>query len=240
MLFVVGSGRCGTYSIAKAFKEMGYQSEHERWCTTTIQAGCWFATGRMSYTEARILLENIEWGQVEVDAKLSELVPVLADVFPDAKFLWVTRDPEQVEQSMITRGWYRESDDFAPSVYYAGWKKLGERMVLFLNLNHAGHRVNAWEVTDLPPEDWRSATQQIRCRWFIGWITARLEATLPPDRTRKIAIDTATVDELMGIAGWAFPDQPPLPLDAVPNVRLEEERFNEFTTRAAPRKDTVR
>ena len=236
-LFVVGTGRCGTYSIATAFKDMGYDAHHERWSTTTVQSSHWYATGRMTHEEATLLLTATDWGQVEVDANLSHLVPVLTDL-PDTKFLWVKRDPFKVEKSMTRMGWYRTEDDYIPSIYHSGFKRFGDQVLLYAILNHAGHRVKAYEVTDIPADKWRDAQPFVRCRWFIDWLTQYLDHYLPEDRTRIIDIDTVTAVDLMDIANWAFPTQPPNRLDEVPNRRVEDPQYVSMA-QPAPRKDTV-
>ena len=238
-LFVVGTGRSGTYSIATAFEQMGYDASHERWAWATTQAAYWYTTKRLSLEEARLLVSQTEWSQVEVDSKLSELVPVLADTFPDAKFLWTRRDPDKVAKSMVKHGWYRSQDDFTPDLYYAGFRENQGRVSLYVNLNQAGHRTKAWEVSDVSVWEWRNATQHTRCQWFVSWITHLLETTLPADRSKTIDIETVTPDDLYDIARWAFPDQIPTRLSEVPNVRIEDPTV-QVAVEPRPRENTIR
>ena len=43
----------------------------------------------------------------EVNLQLSLIVPLLKEVFPDCKFVWLTRDGRGAVASMYYRGWYR-------------------------------------------------------------------------------------------------------------------------------------
>ena len=108
-LFIIGSGRCGTAALARLLGTFeGVEAHHEYCIGHTQPLSVLYHAGHLTTPQAAIKLRRlhgaaVEYSQAEVWAdcsnKLSFLVKPLTQLFPDARFIWLTRDGRRVVSS---------------------------------------------------------------------------------------------------------------------------------------------
>ena len=142
-LFIVGTGRSGTQSIAYALSaEPGVRIAHE-WEPRLLFELLEFREGRMKRKEMISLLKRTRAPEVIggerlsgcANQRLSFVIPELREAFPEAHILGVIRDGRKVVPSLHQRGWYAENEDDlrGPSLWpwtrsriqgrWPGWEK---------------------------------------------------------------------------------------------------------------------
>jgi hypothetical protein len=112
MFFVVSSGRSGTQTIALALSSVpGCVCLHEPSPELILESSA-YRYGNVGHGElAKILRETRQAtidGSVycESNQTLSLIIPVLADVFPDARYIWLIRNGLDVVASAYQKQWY--------------------------------------------------------------------------------------------------------------------------------------
>jgi hypothetical protein len=219
-LFVVGTGRCGTYSIYTAFGQMGYDAHHEKHAPATIPTAHHFATGQRDPDFCQAILQSLSFGQVEADYKFSELVPLLA-LDDRTRFLWIRRRREDTIRSMVRRGWYRPEDDMGGDVMSWQWVIKPDGTVgTALNPNTAGNRTTGWQVGAMSYPYWWRTSQHDKCGWWVDYVDTLLEQTLPEGRSYVFDIETVTPTDLRNVAVDVFGGTPPL-LTETPKTVVE-------------------
>ncbi len=108
-IFIVGSGRSGTAALAKLLaEEPGVEMHHEYLCTHIQPVAVRHAMGLADAAEVRAALDRCHgaaialcprpvWG--DSSNKLSWILPILAEMFPDARIAHVVRDGRKVASS---------------------------------------------------------------------------------------------------------------------------------------------
>ncbi|MEM9354948.1 MAG: hypothetical protein AAGB04_01930 [Pseudomonadota bacterium] len=100
---------------------------------------------------------------VESDQKLYNLLPLLSEIFPRARFVWLVRSGYDVVSSLVGRGWYsQEPDSFQRNNvawWWNNWRVQGDR-------------------TDPPASNWIEMTQFEKCAWYWAHANARIESTI--------------------------------------------------------------
>ena len=120
MVFVCSTGRSGSQSIAKVFNHHPeIEARHEP-NFSLIRLSTEYAHGLKSAGKVKRELlgiydhaSTVPAGKpiyMESDQKLSNLVPLLHELFPKAKFLWLTRNGRDVVASTYARGWFSDSE----------------------------------------------------------------------------------------------------------------------------------
>jgi 2-polyprenyl-3-methyl-5-hydroxy-6-metoxy-1,4-benzoquinol methylase len=110
-IFVVGSGRSGTAALAKLLAQVpGVEMHHEYLCTHIQPVACRYAMGLADEGEVRAVLSGCHgaaialseagvWG--DSSNKLSWIMPVIARLWPEARFVHVVRDGRKVASSFF-------------------------------------------------------------------------------------------------------------------------------------------
>ncbi len=203
MFFVLSSGRSGSGMSA-------YVLDQYRNCVCLhhpkpelVVEATQFYYGELSAEPIRRVLAETRQATVdgrqygEVNLQHTLLFPILRDLFPQAKFIWLIRDGRRVVTSMFYRGWY----DLGASRVPAYWHEA---------------RLQADKTHDLASDIWQGYTRFEKCCWIWKkynqliehhlagldrrlWMQVRLEsfkATLPQierflelDRPHKIAVE---------------------------------------------------
>lgn len=122
-LFILGSGRCGTASLARMLSQVEGIDAHHEYCNIEVQkAAALYGMDLRSRSETIVALTDIYESAVfysdadiwaDSSHKLSWLVDPLADMFPDAKFLHIVRDGRKVASSF-----FNKFDSDGPDVIY--------------------------------------------------------------------------------------------------------------------------
>ena len=131
LVFVVGSGRCGTKMIKSLLAGTGIEARHEYVRNAYQRESAMYYMGSLSYDEMAGKLREISepaayysQSKIFLDSSqhLTWCVDVLADVFPDAKFIHLVRDGRKVVSSYFYK--LNLFDDYANNVMW-NWVKNG-------------------------------------------------------------------------------------------------------------------
>ena len=113
MIWGVGTGRCGTMSLAK---QLG--GVHEPGGLGRVMP--WMRYGLACDWES-LSLDLLERSEREVpvivDPRHSYVIPLIREVDPDAQFVWIYRDPVECIESWLARGNWRDGSDDAGTRY---------------------------------------------------------------------------------------------------------------------------
>lgn len=140
-MFVLSTGRTGTQTLARlldlspnidAFHEPRPQLMQERKeARTEVYSHKHKYERIFTCSRGQALLRAQKRGRIyaETSARLTFFAPIIASLLPNAKFLYVHRDPAEVVRSGMRRGWYVDHPaDYARvepvegEVFYEGWE----------------------------------------------------------------------------------------------------------------------
>ncbi|MGF1626156.1 MAG: methyltransferase domain-containing protein [Alphaproteobacteria bacterium] len=110
-IFVVGSGRSGTAALARVLGSVpGVEMHHEYLCTHIQPVSARYAMGRADVAEVRTVLDACHGAAIRLSSagiwgdssnKLSWIMPILAELYPDARYAHVVRDGRKVASSFF-------------------------------------------------------------------------------------------------------------------------------------------
>lgn len=164
-LIVVGSGRCGTASMAEAL-----DGEHEPFMDPVVYLAMARSHGWLTDDSIAFLLQfRDDWPEVVCDYKQSELIDVSSKVWPDARYLWLVRNPADTVASMVAQHWYLPSDDMYPPGYLnIYWERDGDLLNTAIT-NDAGNRTRGDMTGHYNRDQWMAMSQVERCGWWWNY-----------------------------------------------------------------------
>lgn len=123
----------------------------------------------------------------ESDQKLSFIVPILAELFPKAKFIWLIRDAKKFVASSYARGWY---DDW----------ELGRSQIrgghydstIRNNAIHSANRIDGAKAGVLSVEAWETMSVFERNCWYWSYCNQTIQddlAKIDQDRSLMIRLE---------------------------------------------------
>lgn len=178
--FIVGTGRCGTKFLADQMTGGRLICRHEpnsnliSWITSyahgEIDADLLKQRIQSLFTELSSLPSSCElYG--EADQKYSFCIPILKELFPQAKFIWLKREPKAFIASVLPRGWY---DDF--EMGYS--ENRGRHHKPHGNSVHAANRIRGDKTGQLSLSEWRSMSEFERSCWYYIYTNQQIEEKL--------------------------------------------------------------
>jgi acetyltransferase-like isoleucine patch superfamily enzyme len=214
LFFIVGTGRCGTSSIAKTltqhpniicWHEPNFQLvrlspafAHHRMTREAVQNAL-----RFIYTKTSVFPTGF-YG--ESDQKLSNLIEILNELFPNAQFLWLIRNAPDTVDSMYSRGWYSDRErrlikfgyDEDPS---EPWRKF-----------YAENRPNGAQIGVMSEVEWEGMPAFERNCWYWSYWNSLIEKQLLNiDKKRWMMIQLEEmgsrmkeVNERLGVADFEY------------------------------------
>lgn len=112
-IFILGSGRCGTFQISKIFDEYENASAHHEFLFDNILESCvLYKMERISKSDVKNLILSTHMAEVNltnddvwIDSSnaLPWIADVLLEIFPDAKFVHLIRDGRKVVSSFFNK-----------------------------------------------------------------------------------------------------------------------------------------
>lgn len=105
------------------------------------------------------------------------MIEILAQIFPNSKFIWLTRSADEVIASSVGRSWY--ADENHPIWNRIPW------------FYHA-YRVQGDLCGDLEKEQWRRMTPFEKNCWYWQYVNNTIKtdiANLAPARTIHVRIE---------------------------------------------------
>ena len=200
-LFIVGSGRSGTLSWAQALNGV-----HEGHKAEIVPLAAMYTAGIPGRLVADALA-TAEWAPVEAGWMYTPLIPILDDLYRPL-WLWPARRASSTVASMVGKGWYRPDDDGLLPVQIR-WPSVDDGLRWQRWVNQAALRITAPLVGELSLPEWSGLGQVGRCAWWWDWTARRLLATLPPERTRIVRMETPAPAQ--AVAQWSGLPCGPLP-----------------------------
>lgn len=174
MFFVLGTGRCGTLSLANTLLEQCRCVCLHEPEPSLIEQGPGFRYGEVGAEDVASLLRMSRLPVLngkpygEANQNLALVIPVLTELYPDARYLWVVRDARDVVASAMGRGWYSE-------------RGIGGRSVdasTALQRRWIEHRIRGDRCGDVDPDAWARMEAFDKCCWYWAYLNRTLEQDL--------------------------------------------------------------
>lgn len=193
LFFIVSTGRSGSTTLAEVLNgHPKCRCEHEP-RHNMIRISTDFMHGKITpddvcreisanFIDCSVYPRSLVCG--ESDHKYGNLIPYLAKLMPDARFVWLIRDAEKVVASAVGRGWF---DDYE---YGYAEKPIRPEFTerKWAEFRGCGHLAGAFSE-----DEWRQMSMFERNCWYWRFWNDRIEAdlkALPPDRWRFVQLET--------------------------------------------------
>jgi hypothetical protein len=200
MFFVVSSGRSGTQTIALALSSVpGCVCLHEPSPELILESSA-YRYGNIGHGElAKILRETRQAtidGSVycESNQTLSLIIPVLADVFPNARYIWLIRNGLDVVASAYQKQWYTGHSENHDR--YEDCPPIEKAWI--------DGRIQGDRCGDMSAVEWAKLDRFGRCCWYWSYTNRVIESDLnqyAPDRFFLLRLED-TDKELTGLIDW--------------------------------------
>lgn len=206
-LFVLGTGRSGTTTICDLLRQSpGTRAEHEPFIQLT-SLSTRLAYGDITTSEAseslRMLFQHVTVAPetehlVYADQKFWNLVPLIHELLPRARFLHLIRDGRDFVRSAVSRGWFGPED--------------ADRNGIWGQTRLQGDRLDP----AISSESWQGMSPFARASWYWALVNDRIEgdlAGLPPEVHLTIRLEElpAEVSRLFQFLGWQAPEPLQIP-----------------------------
>lgn len=200
MFFILGTGRCGTLSLANTLLEQtACVCLHEPEPTLIEEAPA-YRYGDFRDDELVALLRATRSPMLnhkpygESNQNLSLVIPGLEQAFPGSKYVWLIRSGLDVVASLVGRGEYsggligRSYEDCTP---------LQQRWI--------DGRIRGDRCGDVSQEQWGAMTAFERCCWYWSYVNRVIEQDLQAhggkDRARLVTLE-ALPDQVDQLVDW--------------------------------------
>lgn len=210
--FVLSTGRAGSTTIAEVLSEHpDIDCQHEP-KIQLIRISTKLLHNEISEDEALSELEQLFryftytncklYG--ESDQKLVNLVPLIQKIFPNAKFIWLIREPSAAVNSTWSRGWFDDRE-----LAIGGYPK--EHFSLYRHF-FSDYRPQAHLCGDMKEEAWLSMSSFAKnCWYWTYWnnLIAKGLTTVPGENQLKVRLENFDA-ELNKIQNFLGVEQKPL------------------------------
>lgn len=205
--FIVTTGRAGSSTIVDVLNRheqivAKHEPRHQ-----LIKLSTDYAYGLVSTEQALEAIERLyldgsvyhpDRHYVESDQKLFNLIPLLRQVLPDARFVWLIRDGRKVVASTYARSWFADSS-------HPVWRQV---MWFYHRYRVAGDLSGA-----VPGGDWAGMSAFERNCWYWAYVNETIEQAfedVPPDRKMMVRLEELkdSVPELLSFMGVEKTDLP--------------------------------
>jgi hypothetical protein len=173
-ILVAGTGRSGTLSWAKTLQTAGLDIPHEPSKPMLTLALPYWLCGGISDSRFDQILRDTTFGNDGASFHLfSAMVAPLQRRFPDARWLWPTRNAPDTVASMVACGWY---DPAADNEFPAGplWVWFADDKVQGWARPLWSLRPSAYLVGEMTWPEWRTLPQPGRCAWWWDYVWRQL------------------------------------------------------------------
>lgn len=174
-IFVLSTGRSGSKSIVDNLKNIeGFHCEHES-NFNLIRLSAEYSMKLKSVEEVKnelieyystIKIKKSVQYYLESDQKLSNLIEPLIKIFPNAKFVWLIRDPKSFIRSATSRNWF-------------AYNKFNDRNALINPFERSlGLRLGGNVIADFSESDWEKLSITQRNAWYWQYWNKNIENDL--------------------------------------------------------------
>ena len=181
LCFILSTGRSGSKAIAQLINSHpDGECLHDAFSHLNIWSCDLLYNNKSSDEVKQLLMElycaaDFAHGKVhgQSDQKLSVFVPLLHELFPNAKFIWLIRKADSFINSSYPRGWFRNVE--------FGYEPHAEEFLPAKSkpsLLHATHRPNGYKMGIFMEQDWKGMTAFERNCWYWTWWNQKIENDL--------------------------------------------------------------
>lgn len=181
IVFIVSTGRSGSKAIASLLNQHPDAKCFHDTFPHIYKWSCQVLYQQSSTEEIKekldILFNSIDIEDTLVhgqsDQKLVPLIPILIKMFPQAKFIWLIREPSNFISSSYPRGWFDNSEFGYP-------KNDEEFMQKEVTPSHfdASHRTNGYLANEMSETEWKQMTAFERNCWYWKFWNNYIETEL--------------------------------------------------------------
>lgn len=205
MLFILSSGRSGTTTLARWLTAVdGITCLHEPEPTLIREASAYRYGERDGAEIAAVLRETRPFTPplyAESNQTLALLVPLLADIWPDAKFVWLLRNGRDVVASAMQKQWYS-----GHSAAYNRYEDATPTQQAWID-----GRLRGDKLGDMRTAEWEALSRFGKCCWYWHAVNRLIETDLAAAGIEPFLLRLETlpeqVDALLAWLGTAA--QPP-------------------------------
>lgn len=186
LLFIVGTGRSGTKTISNILdKHKDIYLKHEL-SEQLLRISTDYEYSIINREKTKFFLQEIYCNNTvfpaakvigESNQKFGNLISIIIEIFPNAKFVWLKRDGRKTVSSTFSKGWYKESnvnsDVFNPHI--DKWED---------------SRLKGDRTNDFSEEEWATLTSFQKNCWYYAYWSFKIKNELnnvPEDQ--KLIID---------------------------------------------------
>lgn len=198
MVFIVTTGRSGSTSIADTLNNHpNIDAKHEP-RGQLIRLSTQYARGEIDTNNLRSRLKEIfldcsvydaNLCRIESDQKMFNLIPHLADLLPNSKFIWLTRSGVDVVASTYGRGWYATNAGGHKANVPWYWNEF---------------RITGVDAGEISASQWDRMSTFAKCCWYWSYVNRTIEkalSELPDERWRGFKLETLN-DELQALGSF--------------------------------------
>lgn len=174
MFFIVSTGRSGTMTIARVlFQINDCVCLHEPSPELILESSA-YRYGDFSKKKLKEVLLNTRKSSVngsvycESNQTLSLIIPVLAETFPEARYIWLIRNGLDVVASTYQKQWYT-----GHSENHDRYEDCSPIEQAWIDGRIEGHR-----CSDMSTDEWNKLDRFGRCCWYWGYVNRIIEADL--------------------------------------------------------------
>ncbi len=190
--FVLSTGRAGSTTIAEVLsKHPEIDCQHEP-KIQLIRLSTQLLHGEIdepkALEELRRLFESYTYTGFELygesDQKLVNLVPLIRKIFPDAKFIWLIREPSAAVNSTWSRGWFDDKE-----LAIGGYPK--ETFSLYRHF-FSDYRPQAHLCGEMSEQEWVAMSSFARNCWYWTYWNNMIKTNLmsvPQENQLKIKLE---------------------------------------------------
>lgn len=167
--FIVSTGRTGSHSISQLSNQhKDIIASHELLHTQLKVISTNYLAGMVNKENVKrelielygcLPLYPINKLYLESDQKLVPLIEIIAEIFPNAKFIWLIRSPKAFLRSAKVRGWYINDEPV--------FKK--KTVLIDPTLFSDGCRITAINVNQMSQIEWNGLNQDDRIIWYWNY-----------------------------------------------------------------------
>lgn len=213
MIFIVSTGRSGSTGIAHALGTLeGCNAVHEPAPELILEA-----SGYLRGTVPRAELERILLatrredpdGDVycESNQNLSLIIPLLAELYPEARFVWLIRNGMDTVASAYQKQWYTGHSENHDT--YAACSDIEKAWI--------DGRIRADWTGEMTEPEWDACPRFEKCCWYWDFVNRRIERDLAdhaPGRNIRIRLEefNLRIGELVRWLGFETAPVPDVPV----------------------------
>ena len=225
LFFILSTGRSGTKSFAKILSQHPeINCIHER-SPQLIRLSTEFAHNIKSKEQVKDELFDIYSTTVvpakvygESDQKFWNLIPIMNEIFPECRFIWLLRDGSDVVASTFSLGWFSEKENEARNPNGPGtqpWQY---------------YRLNGFKCGCYSQNEWNQMSVFERNCWYWSYVNKTIEQSLSKiekERWLKVRLedlvkDIARIESFLGVR--------PLPLKLIHTNRKHPRQILKWET----------